>query len=95
MKFTVNKILYTTMEKDGSTLIGFNEVAKPTLEVYKMLISEVLNGKRFMLTNDNTCYVEGREKTDGVFVADLHQYWFTTFVLYPCRFTRLNGTVTM
>ena len=73
MKFTVSKILYTTMEKDGSTLIGFNEVAKPTLEVYKMLISEVLNGKRFMLTNDNTCYyVEGREKVDGVFVANLY-----------------------
>ena len=25
-----------------------------------------------MLTNDNTCYAEGREKADGVFVADLH-----------------------
>ena len=72
MKFTVSKILYTTMEKDGSALISFNEVAKPTLEVYKMLISEILGGKRFVLTNDGTCYVEGREKADGVFVADLY-----------------------
>ena len=74
MKFTVSKILYTTMEKDGSTLISFNEVAKPILEVYKMLISEVLNGKRFVLTNDGTCYVEGREKADGVFVAKSLSY---------------------
>ena len=83
------------MEKDGSTLISFNEVAKPTLEVYKMLISEVLNGKQFMLTNDNTCYVEGREKADGVFVADLHHTGLRLLSCIHVSLPRLNGTATM
>ena len=83
------------MEKDGSTLINFNEVAKPTLEVYKMLILEVLNGKQFMLTNYNTCYVEGREKADGVFVADLHHTGYDFCLVSMSVYPRLNGTATM
>ena len=84
MKQTISKILYTTLERDGSTMINFEEVQKTMLDVYKGVMPQILTGKRFVLTKDETCYVVGSETLEGVLVADLYHtsYKFALIRVY-------------
>ena len=86
MNMVTSKVSHETVGTDEHTIINFEEVNATTLEIYKPVIQDIIDGKHVPLSVDKTCYVLGRTVEDTLIVDLYHidyDFCLISMTIYP------------